>query len=377
MLSRARMIALLIGMVAGAPLRADEPEGQPGSEDEARGVARLAGITRQLQQLGDWGSVYETFSPGIDEFWQDRGWTEEADEFARQTLQDIAAIPPWEFQKRIDHAMSTVRSRYDLTDAQYQDLQTRGYQFIGGMVWRHGRTFYRQTKEMVETRVRGEPFSPDQVARWTREGAPIFDDMRARFEELGADFSSTLDPRQREIFERDLASYHRRVDALDELRERWEAGEWRPEDWGLQHDPIHQPLVDAAAEGEVQPDEDAVQPDPAAAGAPGKAAPAAEEIGVAALDESTWARYVRQFVARYQLDDAQATAAWSILHELEDRAADYRRVHREELARVAPEEASTARVYRPLREMFEELKRRLHPIPTGAQRRRAQTEQSR
>jgi hypothetical protein len=370
-MSRMNIAVLLICMAPAGHLRADEPPDPPAAEDDARGIARLAGITRQLQQLGDWDSLYETVSPGIDEFWEQRGWTEEADEFARQTLQDVAAIPPWEFQKRMDRLMGAVRDRYELTDAQYDDLQGRTYQFIGGMVWRHGRTFYRQTKEMVETRVRGEPFSPEQVARWTRETEPVFEDERARFEDLADQLASSFTPQQREIYERDLASYRRRMQAVNELRERWEAGDWQPEDWGLQHDPIHQPLLDASrAEAEGR---DGTQPAPSGAESAGDGSPA-EENGVVALDESTWARYVRQFVKHYQLDDAQATAAWSILHELEERAADYRRLHRDEFDRVQPEEASTAQVYRPLREMFDELKRRLHPIPTDHQRRRASLE---
>jgi hypothetical protein len=80
---------------------------------------------------------------------------------------------------------------------------------------------------------------------------------------------------------------------------------------------------------------------------------------------------VRLFIRRYQLDEGQAKTAWSILRELEARAGDYRRGHREEMAKVPEHLRLGAPEYAPIRAMFDELQRRLKPIPTDAQRRRA------
>jgi len=352
-----RLIVALFACAAGLPLHADEPPRTDEPDERstaqgARGLAQIGGITSQLRQLGEWEDFYETVAPGIDEFWQRRGWHDEADEFARRTLHDVAAIPPWEFQNRMNHLLGAVRDRYGLNEEQYKDMQSRTYQFIGGMVWRHGRMFYNHTREMVETRVRGEPFSAEQVARWTRESEPVFHEERERLEQMAAEFAQALSPEQQEIYQRDVASYNRRMQAVDELRKRWEAGDWQPEDWGLQRDPLHQEVIERRAQDAAHPAESAEAP-------------------AEAYDESAWARYVRDYIRRFDLDDAQATAAWSILHELEARAADYRRLHRVELQQVAPENVQAAPPYQPIRAMFEELRRRLLPIPTDAQRRRA------
>ena len=187
-----------------------------------------------------------------------------------------------------------------------------------------------------------------QVARWTRDSRDVLDDARAQVERVSGEFARTFTPDQRDIFERDMESYHRRMETVDKLRARWAAGGWRPEDWGLQNDPLYR-KARTAAENEADSDGPAVD----------------------RFDELAWARYVREFVNQFQLDDAQATAAWSILDELLGRAADYRRLHRDEMADAADDAQAYAKLQAPIGELFDELKQRLRPIPTSAQRNKA------
>lgn len=329
--------------------------------EQTLGLARLAGIAREAERLGDWNAVYEAAAPGIDEFWQKQGWDEEADLYALRILHEVASIPPWEFQQRIEHMSRAVRARYDLSQEQYEELQTRTYQMVGALVWRHGRTIFQQTREAVQTRLAGQPFTPEQVARWTREATPIIDEGRTMFEQIGQEISQDFTPEQLDIYKRDVASYRRRMAAMNEMRQRWERGEWQPEDWGLQHDPLHQHAARTAS---------------AKAPAPQKPEDAARKSRVSpvlsAFDETTWARYVRRFVERYSLDDAQAIAAWSILHELEDRAAVVRRARHRDALVAAQHLPGEALANAQISQLFEELVRRLHPIPTEGQRRRAE-----
>ncbi|MCB9849850.1 MAG: hypothetical protein H6817_04020 [Phycisphaerales bacterium] len=333
----------------------DDPESQsiiPGTE-------RISEIGQELRQLGDWDEMYQNAEPGIDSFWESRGWDDEADLFALQTVKETAAIPPWEFNNRINHVLDAVRDRYDLSDEQFRDVQSKAYGLIGAMAWRHGGTVFNQAREAVQTRTQHKPFTPEQVARWTEQTNKLFRELRGQFERVATEVEQSLTPEQRDIFERDFASYHRRMQAVEELRKKWEEGGWQPEDWALQNDPIHRPLVEQQQAAAQQYDLAQFERELSGPHDP--------------LNESTWARYVHWFIRHYELDASQATAAFSILHELEQRAADYRQVHREEIADAETDGGTDHPVYLPIEKLFEELKRRLHPIPTQAQRHRANT----
>lgn len=107
--------------------------------------------------------------------------------------------------------------------------------------------------------------------------------------------------------------------------------------------------------------------------------------------ESAWAKYTREFIAKYALDDDQSQRAWSICRECEQARERYLETHSrdfEELKRaeaqaaaagtrsVAAELAALAKrrekLERPINVIFEEqLKPRLEKLPTRAQRMRA------
>lgn len=90
-----------------------------------------------------------------------------------------------------------------------------------------------------------------------------------------------------------------------------------------------------------------------------------------------WTRYVQRFILMYRLDDAQQAQAWQILKELQGRADEYRISHRTDYEAANQIDDRTARAEKlraldqPLDEMFEELKARLEPLPTEAQRKAA------
>jgi hypothetical protein len=120
-------------------------------------------------------------------------------------------------------------------------------------------------------------------------------------------------------------------------------------------------------------------------------------------DESDWQEYVRRFIETYSLNESQQNTAHSILREMCDQAARYRRAHADDFARVdqkltrvdatggrdnntasgkatASRPLATNRIRSLLQErdrleqpvtvdMFNRLKERLDRIPTQAQRR--------
>lgn len=95
-------------------------------------------------------------------------------------------------------------------------------------------------------------------------------------------------------------------------------------------------------------------------------------------DADPWARYVRRFVIRYNLQKAQHDQAKSILADLKARRDEYRTAHKldyeaiGEITDEAKRSAALAELERPVDGMFEELKTRLMTLPTAAQRQAAE-----
>ncbi len=93
---------------------------------------------------------------------------------------------------------------------------------------------------------------------------------------------------------------------------------------------------------------------------------------VSALGE--WKEYVHTFVRFYHLDPPQASAAQSILRDLEQRRDAYKTFHQDDYAVARSIEGrqerydELARLDEPIRMMFDELKGRLDQILTTAQR---------
>ncbi len=103
-----------------------------------------------------------------------------------------------------------------------------------------------------------------------------------------------------------------------------------------------------------------------------------------AVTVDAWDAYVAQFVAQFNLDDAQKLAAGSVLVDVKTRAEQYSKTHADDLQAATNEIAQAdkeqrkslmddkAELMQPLNELFAELKSRLKQIPTEAQRSQAQ-----
>lgn len=95
-------------------------------------------------------------------------------------------------------------------------------------------------------------------------------------------------------------------------------------------------------------------------------------------DENAWGDYVAQFIARYNLDAAQASAASSVLKDVKERAARLRRTRKDSREKAQALEDFRERrrqlgtLDAPIEALFSELKSRLDRIPTERQRRRAE-----
>ena len=95
-------------------------------------------------------------------------------------------------------------------------------------------------------------------------------------------------------------------------------------------------------------------------------------------DEDAWSDFVSNFIARYNLDAAQASSASAVLKDVQERAARLRRTQKDsrEKARALGDDRERRRqlgtLDEPIEALFSELKSRLDSIPTESQHRRAE-----
>ena len=322
-------------------------------------------LGREVRRLGEWSAQADQIDSFLDDLWERNGWNSESDQFARRLNREVARIPPWRFKRRLDKMSELVAERYQMGDQQRRRFEARLFAESVGFIAGNADTILSHARDYVGHRLHGEPLSPDDVRRWTLESEPLVVDLIDRMDRMTASMSQGMDAGQRAKLERDLESFHRQMEFVLQQRESWKRGEWKPEDWGLQNDPIqmgHGPAADPAAPREPgQAVGRPRQPPQPGALTSGLNRPSQAE------DESTWAAYVRQFIVRHQLDAAQRETIQSILAELEARAALFRQRHAEQLAAVAERERQTAEVYQPLRSMFQELQQRAEALLTKSQ----------
>ena len=308
-------------------------------------------VTLKAQKLGDWADQHRIISDVINNIWEQNNWTSEADSFARETALRIERIPPWQIKDRMEALIGSVKDRYRFDDRQTQQFQNQLFKEMLTNSLKYGPTLMRNLEEMLDTRLRGEPFTAQQVARWAQASDPLMKDMELDVQRFATEFGETLNENQRSIYKRDRESLNRRMDYFVQKHEAWKRGKWRVEDWGLQDDVLHRPK----SQSELA--QEAVD----------------RLIGRSAVpdEESTWRRYVRAFVRTYELDEAQKRAGGTILDDLVAQADRYRASKTDEISKLNPGERADHPVLEPIRRMFTELKARLEVIPTERQRKRA------
>ncbi|MCH8853095.1 MAG: hypothetical protein IID41_10650 [Planctomycetes bacterium] len=308
-------------------------------------------LAAKTQQLGDWSEQYQIVSDVIHNVWSQNNWKTEADLFARDTALQIQQVPPWKLEDRMDLLVEAAGQRYHLDEQQSTRFQNQMYGEMWKMAIKYGPTLMNNAREMLETRLRKEPFTADQVARWANAFDPLMQGFQADVSRMADEFGHMLTPEQRTVFDRDLQSVNKRMAHFASRTEAWKKGEWRIEDWGLQDDPIHLPVykkrlaveaIDRLLNRRVRPQ-----------------------------DEDSWRRYVRGFVTLYDLDGVQKQVCSSILEDLLARARRYRVLKGQEIRQLTLQQRRDHALLEPIREMFSELKSRLSRIPMERQYKRA------
>jgi hypothetical protein len=335
------------------------PEGFDSDQMQAASQ-QLGAVTADLQRLEDWSTQADVYSEIVEQFWENNDWNSEPDQFARRMTTEITQIPPWRFAERIEKMTELVKDRYSLTDNQAIRFRSRIFREAIGFMVSNADVIAKQTGEYVEMRVKHEPMTAERIARWTREGDQLITESMRRIETMTRRMKHELPAAQGSLLDKDFEALNRRMEDVEILRERWKQGGWKPQDFGL--NPKTHPLLTGQAIP-IPPPQGTNSANPAS----GKPV-ASVKYPYKPTDETTWARYVREFIRKHNLDPGQRSAIHSILSELEQRASDFRKTH---AADQSPPKPGSQRNIHPdeiIESMFAELKSRSEALLTKVQR---------
>ncbi|UCC31695.1 MAG: hypothetical protein JSU86_05325, partial [Phycisphaerales bacterium] len=335
-------------LVAGTPtvFATEEPDDRL----DPAVLESIRGITEPMEGL-DWEQEYPHIERAVDNIWQRNGWADEADRFARDLACEVAAIPPWEPVRRLNLFNERISARYGLSQEQAGHFQRAMLREAGGFLMRNAGVILEQTREGMLARGRGQPFTPQQVARWAKQNRPMILELRKSVDHLTNELRPMLKPDKQHVLQNDVKSFEKRRKFMDKMTTRWMQGRWRPEDWGLQDDPIHTAAADPDRLVPRRPIRES-------SSKRGQDRPSSIPRYVP-HDPSTWFAYVLDFEKRFKLDAGQMSATESIHTELRDRATGYAKAHSETLKAVAPRERAAHEAYEPIRLLFVELRERL------------------
>lgn len=390
-------LVLVMGMLAAASAALGQEPNQPARSDRTNPAEQMRTLQQKamrligaMQELGDWDEHYEYITDATERVFERNGWDSESDLAALEMAREVGKIPPWRSQERFDAALEMVGDRYLLDEGQLATLQTKALQMNIELFTKHSDRILEYALEAVETRAAGEPFTPEQVAHWTRLAEPVFVDARKSMNRAAKDFMEELDPEQRELLQLDLDAANKRMSGIEHMAENWKRGGWDPHDWGMEDDPIqnrgreqaatgaegaaNSNAARAAGQGGVRASETPEAP-------PREARPKPSKPKLEPTADDAWARYVKAFILKYALDNEQQQRAWIFYRHAKERdgifAKRYDRNMKRlggktgtvdsESSRAALKKESERRV-RESDRIFGQLKQRLERLPTRAQR---------
>jgi len=309
-------------------------------------------IERQAKGMGPWEQHQPIIEQATDQVFEQQGWTSEPDRYARELIREVDRLPPWQQHERQTILMNSLQSRYGLSEDQKQ-LFDKEFQNVGMQLgMKHFARIAPVAMDLIRTRSKGEPFTPEQVQGWMQQLSPVIADAKTAMEQMAGKVSATLSDEQRKIFEKDVQALYKRHGDMEKMMEKWKRGQWSPLDWGLRNDPIHQVQVNDALRRDLDKtsrvEAQTFREKPSDAMAK-------------ATQESTWEKYVRNFCVYYNCDDRQKAQAFRILDDVQKEAVKYRSAHREEIEK-AEKLASTAESSERKQFHAKELERQLAPI---------------
>lgn len=334
---------------------------------EAREIEQLQ---EDARKLGDWDNQRALIDEATDNIFQQQGWNSESDQWARSLMRDVGRVSPWNPQERQKLFLDGLQVRYTLTADQRSNLDGDIQREAMMVAMKHFKDTLPVAMEIIKTRAGNQPFTPEQVQRWSKALKPMMDDSFTAVERVVGKLGKTMTEEQRAKLKGDMDAFQKRHQGMQKMVEKWQAGNWNPTDWGLQNDPLHAGAMAQFTAAQAEKDRRAGEAE----------ARRAEERGFA-TNESTWEQYVRQFCDRYGFSDTQRTQADAILQKHKKEALDYLATRRERIEQQqrlsqSPENSPAKleagreleRLLAPVGAIFERMQAQLTSLLTSEQR---------
>ena len=285
-----RRLVVLSLLTVSWPAWAGEPEKpSPGMLKE------MKQIEEQAKAMGPWDSESQLLIDAHNNVFEKNGWNSEADRFSLDLINQVSQIAPWQPKEREEVFFNGIQVRYGLTHDQRtlvaREMRTESM----GVAMKHFKEMMPVVLEVAQARARQEPFTPEQVQKWSKAFKPIMDDMLSSVQRVEQKLRKTMTPEQRELLDNDMKDVLKRHHDLEKMVKSWQSGNWNPTDWGLDNDPIH-----AAAMADYR-DKQAARTNLVETALLKKK----PDLGAISSDESAWERYVKWFCNYYKCNDQQ------------------------------------------------------------------------
>ncbi len=271
----------------------------------------------------------------------------------RQQAQGFMSM--WNPQVMIDRSVRQAARRYKLTPEQEELARKMTTDGANAFLDKHEMEIRSLLREAIEARMAGGPPSAEKVQEWAKRVAPLFEEGQKAILEGNQQFRDCLSDEQKKIFDADQKILREQVVMARDRLTGWTQGKFNPEtDWFP----------------------------------PPRRSPATQP-GQPNIDR--WDLYVRGFINRYKLDDAQTSTAMAILADSKNRATEYyysckadieaanQRLKEVLADPTRKEESAEARkqledLNRPIDKLYAEMQQRLNQIPTDEQRKAYEAE---
>jgi len=282
----------------------------------------------------------------------------------------------WNTEQMMRQAAENIGNRYNLNNAQREYTHRMLTTEVNRFLEEHD-DIWPLIRDLARCQLRGEVPEGEMAKRLGATALPILSEAKEAILRANQQWrEECLTPEQRKMHDWDLRD-------MEKTFSKMEANFMAMSDGT----PVRQGIFPEPNTDEPQP----VRPrQPSERHKPRPYAQASR----ARPQEDWWDNIVQDFIKRYQLDNSQSEAAFSILRDCKERARTYRESKDKEFADLAKKIAelhrSSAneppklgrekrrlvaklekRLNKPITDLYKELMNRLDPIPTDAQRLRA------
>ncbi len=267
----------------------------------------------------------------------------------------------WETSKILDMAVKNLARRYNLTERQTEFTREMLTTRVNGFLESHRDEVWPLLRDLVMHQRNGEAPDAETAKRLGPRALRIIEEAKQEIYSSNTEWREILTDEQKLLHDWDLRQMDGTFEGMEKNFEAWAKGE-----------PISGSIFPQAKRRleprrPTKPDKDSLyhpkpQEDPER--------------------DAIFDIYVKKFIADFELKPDQVESARSILREIKLRASDFRETNRKQIdivnkkmneGKVAQRKiwnAKRKQLFKPVNDLFAELKGRLDQIPDEAQRER-------